>query len=113
MEAGVDICEILISYADFDKCLPLLCLQEYIACDIVKSIPYLLKSRIQKIICLAELGLISEAMQIYYKIIKKLDLPNVIPFTTFNEKNIGKFASSSKDIKYFNNLPPDNQKNQV
>jgi hypothetical protein len=113
LEACVDICEILISYGDYDKCLPIISLQEYISCDIIKSVPYLLKSRIQRIICLAELGFINEAMQTYYKIIKKLDLPSIVPFTAYNERNIGKYSNSSKEIRYFNSLPPEHQKNQV
>jgi hypothetical protein len=76
-------------------------------------VPYLLKSRIQRIICLAELGFINEAMQTYYKIIKKLDLPSIVPFTAYNERNIGKYSNSSKEIKYYNSIPPEHQKNQV
>ena len=113
LEACVDMVEILISYGDYEKCLPMLALQEYVSCDIVKSVPYLLKSRVQKIICLAELGLINEAMQTYFKIVRKLDLPFLVPNTSYNEKNVGKFANTNKELKYNNNFPPEHQKNQV
>ena len=109
----VEMNEVLISYGDYENCLPLCCLAEYIACDICKSIPYLNKTRIQKLICLAELGLINEAFQTYYKICKRLDLPNILPTTIFNDKNVGKYSSLTKEFTYYNNQTPDFPKNQV
>jgi len=108
----IDLSDILIAYNDFELVLPILCLAEHIACDIIKSTNYLLKIRIMKTISLAELGLISEAMQSYVKIIKKVDLPNLFNQNSlYFDKNNGKYANILKEIRYFNNLTPDNQKN--
>lgn len=108
----IDLSEILISYNDFELALPILALAEHIACDIIKNTNILLKIRINKIICLAEIGLISEAIQSYIKIIKKVDLPNLYNTSSlYLEKNNGKYSNLFKDIRYLNHLSPDHQKN--
>jgi len=108
----LDISETLIAYNDFELVLPILALAEHISCDIIKSTNYLLKVRILKTIALAELGLISEAMQSYMKILKKVDLPNLYNQNSiYFDKTNGKFANIQKDLRYFNHLTPDNQKN--
>jgi golgin subfamily B member 1 len=108
----IEIVDVLNSYGNFELTLPLLSLCEHLSCDVVKNTNYLYKSRILKIISLTELGMISEAMQIFYKISKKLDLPSFISNSISVEKNSGKFANLLKEFKYNNNLPPDNAKNQ-
>ena len=109
----IEITEVLISYGDYETCLPICCLAEYLACDICRHIPYLNKTRIQKMTCLAELGLINEAFQTYYKICKRLDLPNILPTTIYNDKTVGKYANLTKEFIYNNNQTPDYPKNLV
>lgn len=108
----IDLSEILIVYNDFELVLPVLALAEHIACDIIKSSNYLLKVRISKIICLAELGLICEAMQSYLKVIRKIDLPNLFNQNSlYYDKINGKYANLQREIRFLNHLTPDNQKN--
>ena len=104
--------DILIAYQNYEQALPMLALCEHLACDIVKNVNYLHRARVLKIICCAELGLISEAIQIYYKIVKKFDMPVLVNSSIYSEKLTGKFCSLTKEIKFFNNLPPEHQKNQ-
>lgn len=108
----IEIVDVLNSYQNYELTLPLLALCEHLSCDVVKNTNYVYKSRILKIISLAELGMISEAMQIFYKISKKFDLPSFISNTISVEKNNGKFASLTKEFKYNNTNPADNAKNQ-
>ena len=108
----IDLSEILLSYNDCELVLPILALAEHISCDLIKSTNYLLKIRILKTTALAELGLISEAIQNYTKILKKVDLPNMYNQNSiYIDKINGKYSNISKDIRYFNHLSPDNQKN--
>lgn len=108
----IDLSEILISYNDYELVLPVLALAEHIACDVIKSTNYLMKIRILKTIALAELGLISEAMLSFVKILKKVDLPNLYNQNSlYFEKTNGKFANIQKEIRFLNHLTPDNQKN--
>ena len=109
----IELSEILIGYNNYENCLPMLCLAEYLSCDICRNVNYTLYSRILKIICLAELGYINEAIMIYYKVIKKFDLPEIIN-TGYKEYFTGRYANLSHNedkINYFNNLPPDDEKN--
>jgi hypothetical protein len=108
----IDLSEILIAYNDFECTLPILALAEHIACDIIKNTNILLKIRINKVICLGEIGLISEAIQSYIKIIKKVDLPNLYNINSFYlDKNNGRYFNLCKEIRYLNHLSPDNPKN--
>ena len=109
----IELSQILISYNKFEECLPMLCLAEYLACDKCKNINYTLFSRILKIICLAEIGYINEAFMNYYKIIKKYDLPQILS-SGYKEYSTGKYANLTHNedkVNYFNNLPPDDEKN--
>ncbi len=108
----IDLSEVLIAYNDYELVLPVLALAEHISCDVIKSTNYLMKTRILKTIALADLGLISEAMQSYIKIIKKVDLPNLYNQNSlYFEKSNGKYANIQKELRYFNHLTPDDQKN--
>ena len=109
----IELSQILISYNKFEECLPMLCLAEYLACDKCKNINYTLFSRILKIICLAEIGYINEAFMNYYKIIKKYDLPQILS-SGYKVYSTGKYANLTHNedkVNYFNNLPPDDEKN--
>ena len=109
----IELVEILISYNDYENTLPMLCLAEYLACDICKNINYTLYSRILKVICLAEIGYINESMMVYYKIMKKYDMPSYLPLG-YKEYFVGKYANLTHNedkINYFNNIPPDDQNN--
>ena len=109
----IELSQILISYNNYEECLPMLCLAEYLACDVCKNINYTLFSRILKIICLAEIGYINEAFMNYYKIIRKFDLPQLIN-TGYRAYFTGKYANLTHNedkVNYYNNLPPDDEKN--
>ena len=109
----IELVEILISYNDYENALPLLCLSDYLSCDICKNINYTLYSRILKIICLSEIGYINEAMMNYYKIIKKYDMPTYLSLG-YKEYFVGKYANLTHNddkINYSNNLPSDDQNN--
>ena len=109
----IELSQILISYNKFEECLPMLCLAEYLACDKCKNINYTLFSRILKVICLAEIGYINEAFMNYYKIIKKYDLPQILS-SGYKVYSTGKYANLTHNedkVNYFNNLPPDDEKN--
>ena len=109
----IELTQILISYNDFENCLPMLCLAEYLACDRCKNINYTIFARILKIICLAELGYINEAFMNYYKIIRKFDLPQLIN-SGYKVYSTGKYANLTHNedkVNYYNNLPPDDEKN--
>ena len=109
----IELTQILISYNNYENCLPMLCLAEYLACDICKNINYTLFSRILKVICLAELGYINEAFMNYYKIMRKFDLPQLLN-SGYKIYSTGKYANLTHNedkINYFNNLPPEDEKN--
>ena len=91
----------------------MLCLAEYLACDKCKNINYTLFSRILKIICLAEIGYINEAFMNYYKIIKKYDLPQILSsgYKVYSTGKYANLAHNEDKVNYFNNLPPDDEKN--
>ena len=105
----IELSETLIAYGDYELCLPMLSFAEYISCDICKSVYYTLKTRIMRIEALSELGYINEAIMIFNKIMKKIDLPSIIGYG-YNEYTVGRYASVS-DIKYYNDLPPEDPKN--
>ena len=109
----IELSQILISYNKFEECLPMLCLAEYLACDKCKNINYTLFSRILKIICLAEIGYINEAFMNYYKIIKKYDLPQILSsgYKVYSTGKYANLAHNEDKVNYFNNLPPDDEKN--
>ena len=109
----VELSQILISYNNYENCLPMLCLAEYLACDVCKNINYALFSRILKVVCLAELGYINEAFMNYYKIMRKYDLPQLFN-SGYKIYSTGKYANLTHNedkINYFNNLPPEDDKN--
>ena len=109
----IELSQILISYNNYEECLPMLCLAEYLACDRCKNINYTLFARILKIICLAEIGYINEAFMNYYKIIKKYDLP-LLMNSGYKIYFTGKYANLTHNedkVNYYNNLPPDDDKN--
>ena len=109
----IELSQILISYNDFENCLPMLCLAEYLACDICKDINYTLFSRILKIVCLAELGYINEAFMNYYKILRKFDLPQLLDsgYKVYSTGKYANLAHNEDKVNFFNNLPPEDDKN--
>jgi hypothetical protein len=111
LESLLELCEVNMAYNNFDKCIHMLWICEFVACDVVKSIYYTHKARILLTFCLAELGFISESMQIFYKIMKKFDLPNFLQNSIFIEKSTGKFANLQKEFKFNNSQLPDFTKN--
>ena len=106
----LDMADTLISYGDFEICLPMLSLCEYLSCDICKHVHFTLKSRVMRIVCLSELGMINEAMMMYYKVIKKFDMPTLLSMG-YKDYSNGKFANLQSEIKFYNDLPPEDQKN--
>lgn len=64
---------ILIDYDLNERALPLIWLGNYIATDIVVSVPFAIKFRIHKVIALSNLGYINEALQIYFQVIENKD----------------------------------------
>jgi len=107
----MDIGEILLQLGEYERSLPLLSLAEHVACDVTKNLNFLFNIRVLRIICLVQIGMISEAMQIYYKIIKKFDLPCFILNSIQIEKINGRYANLTREFKFYNNLTPENQKN--
>ena len=67
------ITNILIDHAFYEQTLPLLCLANYVATDIVKSIPFSIKFRVHKVIVLARLGYIKESILIFHQIVDNKD----------------------------------------
>ena len=63
-----------------------------------------------RIYCLSELGYINEAMMCFYKVIKKFDMPSYFKFG-FRDNQTGKFANLNSEIRYYNDLTPEDQKN--
>ena len=106
----IEMVDVLIAYGDYENCLPLLCLAEYLACDVCKNTHYTLKSRVLKIVCLCEIGLINESIMVYNKVMKKYDMPTYLRYG-YKEFAYGKYATVANDIVYYNDLPPDDSKN--
>ena len=109
----IELSQILMSYNNFEECLPMLCLAEYLACDRCKNINYTLFSRILKVICLAEIGYLNEAFMNYYKIIRKFDFPQLMNsgYKTYFTGKYANLTHNEDKVNYYNNLPPDDDKN--
>lgn len=96
----------------FDKALPLASLMEYIANDIAKSRVLTVKARLLKAIALIEIGYINEAYQIYNRVLSQKDLPkHGIRESEFTSKKDGKNYFFPASQKYYNNFPPEHEKN--
>lgn len=54
--------EMLIDYEMYERVLPLATLMNYVATDLVKTVPYMVKARVLKGIALCHLGYISQAL---------------------------------------------------
>jgi hypothetical protein len=67
------ISEVLIDYKNYVEALPLLTLMNYIATDVVKSEPFMIKARVLKGVALAKLGYIQESLNIFFLIIHNKD----------------------------------------
>ena len=97
----------------FDKALPLASLMEYMAHEISKSRVLTVKARLLKSIALIEIGYINEAYQIYNKILSQKDLPKIgVRESEFINKKEGKNFFFPANQRYYNHLPPENDKNQ-
>jgi hypothetical protein len=60
------ICEMLIDYEMYERVLPWATLMNYVATDVVKTPPYMIKARVLKGIALWNLGYISESINCFY-----------------------------------------------
>ncbi len=85
---------------------------EYMACDIAKSKVLTVKARLYKIVALTEIGYINEAYQIYNKLLSQKDLPKTgVRDSEFSQKKDGKNFFFPFNQRYYNHLPPENEKN--
>ena len=109
----IELSQILISYNNYENCLPMLCLAEYLACDECKNIYYTLFARKLKAISLPELGYINEAFMNYYKIMRKFDLPHLLHsgYKVYSTEKYANLTYNEDKVNYFNNLPPEDEKN--
>lgn len=85
---------------------------EYISSDITKSKQITIKARILKAIALTEIGYINEAYQVYNRILSMKDLSKIgARDSEFTNKKEGKNFYFPFNQRYYNNLPPENDKN--
>ena len=105
--------EMLIDYEMYERVLPLATLMNYVATDLVKTTPYMIKSRVLKGIALCHLGYISQALICFYQIIENKDqIVNVINQTQyFRQKDGSAFLFLEDKYKYRNDLPPEDEFN--
>lgn len=89
-------------------------MMEYIASNVTKSAVLVTKARILKAICAVHAGSMQEALLIYRRIIEVKDLPKHGNRQSENLAIIdGNNFHFDEAIKYYNDLTPENEKNQA
>jgi hypothetical protein len=105
--------EMLIDYEMYERVLPLATLMNYVATDLVKTTPYMIKARVLKGIACCHLGYISQALSCFHQIIDNKD--KIVPVLNQSEYSIQKtgsmFKFEEKKFKYRNDLPPEDPQN--
>ena len=89
-------------------------MMEYIASNVTKSAVLVTKARILKAICACHAGQMQEAFLIYRRIAENKDLPKHGSRHSENLTIIdGNNFHFDETIKYYNDLTPENEKNQA
>ena len=112
--SGLEImCEMLLDYGLYERILPCTTIMNYVATDIVKSMPYMVKAKALKGIALCNLGYISESLNLFHQIIDDKDqVINVINPSEFMKQTKGSTFKFSDPLKsYRNDLPPESEEN--
>ena len=93
--------------------LPLASLMEFIALKVTKSSVLVTKARVIKALALVELGYINEAYRSYKKILMLKNMPKYgNRESEFSERFDGSHFNLAYDDMYYNELSPENEKNQ-
>lgn len=107
------ICEMLLDYGLYERILPCATMMNYVATDIVKSIPYMIKAKALKGIALSNLGYISESLNLFHQIVGNKDqvinVTNPSEFLKLTKGSSFKFTDPLKS--YRNDLPPEAEEN--
>lgn len=112
--SGLDmICEMLLDYGFYERVLPCATLMNYVATDVVKTIPYMIKAKILKGIALCNLGYISQSLTCFYQIIENKDqVINVINPSEYLKQTKGSsFSFKDPVYSYRNDLTPEAEEN--
>ena len=112
--SGLDImCEMLLDYGLYERILPCATLMNYVATDVVKTIPYMVKAKVLKGIALCNLGYISQSLTCFYQIIEDKDqVINVInPSEYLRQSKGSSFSFKDPVYSYRNDLPPEAEEN--
>jgi hypothetical protein len=112
--SGLDMmAEMLIDYEMYERVLPIATLMNYVATDIVKTTPYMVKARILKGIAMCNLGYISQSINCFYQIVENKDkIVNVINQSEhLKQKEGSSFKFKDAKYQYRNDLPPEAEEN--
>jgi len=106
------VAQALLDLEVFPQVLPLCSLMEYVAQNVVKSAILVTKARVLKANALIEIGYIDQALLIYKRVLKGIDLPKYASrYSMAMQRKDGSYVHFGTKDCYRNDLSPEAEEN--